>query len=217
VDPEALVRTLADTFVRAGGRIARRRVSGLESSADGALVRIAAESHRFERVVVAGGAWSSELLRPLGARVPLESLRGYHAVLRRPGRMPRMAIRFTAAKIMATPMAMGLRIGGTIEIAGLDAPPRFERAKALAALGARLFAETDPADYTEWMGHRPGTPDTLPVIGPLARHPAVICAFGHGQTGLTGGAITGRLVADHVAGRAPAVDPSPYLPARFGA
>ena len=149
--------------------------------------------------------------------MPLESLRGYHAVLRRPGRMPRMSIRFTGAKIMATPMVMGLRIGGTIEIARLAAPPRFERSKSLATLGARLFVETDPADYTQWMGHRPGTPDTLPVIGPLARHPAVICAFGHGQTGLTGGAITRRLVADHLAGRAPTVDLSPYLPARFSA
>ena len=217
VDPEGLVKALAEAFVRAGGQIRPERVTGLEHGADGVTVRAGAEPRRFDRVVVAGGAWSSALLRPLGARVPLESLRGYHAVLRRPGRMPRMAIRFTGAKVMATPMAMGIRIGGTIEIAGLDAPPRFERAKALAALAARLFVETDPDDYTEWMGHRPGTPDSLPVIGPLARHPAVICAFGHGQTGLTAGAITGRLVADHLAGRAPAIDLARYSPARFGA
>lgn len=217
IDPEALVRTLAETFVRAGGRIANRRVTGLGAEGEGVSLKTDAETARFDRVVIAGGAWSGALLRPLGARVPLESLRGYHAVLRRAGRMPRMAIRFTAAKIMATPMAMGLRIGGTIEIAGLAAPPRPGRAKALAALGARLFVDTDPNDITEWMGHRPGTPDSVPVIGPLTRHPAVVCAFGHGQTGLTGGASTGRLVADHIARRAPAVDPSPYLPARFGA
>jgi D-amino-acid dehydrogenase len=189
----------------------------LAADGKGVSLRTEAASRRFDRIVIAGGAWSNGLLRLLGANVPLESLRGYHAVLRRTGRMPRMAIRFTEAKIMATPMAMGIRIGGTIEIAGLAAPPRAGRAKALAALGARLFVEADGSDFTEWMGHRPGTPDSLPVIGPLARHPAVICAFGHGQTGLTGAAITGRLVADHVARRAPMVNLSPYLPARFGA
>lgn len=217
VDPEALVKRFAEAFVRAGGHIQRRRVTELRADGEAVSLQAESKSHRFDRVVVAGGAWSSALLRPLGARVPLESLRGYHAVLRRTGRMPRMAIRFTEAKIMATPMAMGIRIGGTIEIAGLAAPPRAGRAKALAALGARMFVEADGAEFTEWMGHRPGTPDSLPVIGPLARHPYVICAFGHGQTGLTAGAITGRLVADHVARRTPGFEVSPYSPTRFGA
>jgi D-amino-acid dehydrogenase len=217
VDPEGLVKSLAEAFSRAGGRIESRRVTGLRAEGEGVSLKTEAASYRFDRVVVAGGAWSSALLRPLGARVPLESLRGYHAVLKRAGRMPRMAIRFTEAKIMATPMAMGIRIGGTIEIAGLAPPPRPGRAKALAALGARMFVEADGADFTEWMGHRPGTPDSLPVIGPLAHHRSVICAFGHGQTGLTGAAVTGRIVADHVAGRAPEFDVSPYSPRRFGA
>ena len=217
IDPEGLVRALAEAFIRAGGRILDQRVSAMAATTDSVTLRIGAESARFDRVVIAGGAWSNELLRSLGIKVPLESLRGYHAVLRRLGRMPRMAIRFTEAKIMATPMAMGLRIGGTIEIAGLTAPPKSARARALAELGARLFRDVNPSDHTEWMGHRPGTPDSLPVIGPLTRQPAAVCAFGHGQTGLTSGAITGRLVADHIAGRTSSVDLAPYLPARFGA
>jgi D-amino-acid dehydrogenase len=217
VDPEGLVRALAVAFQRAGGRIAARRVTAIGHAGDGVAIQTGPESARFDRVVIAGGAWSNELLRPLGAKVPLESLRGYHAVLPRPEHMPRMAIRFTEAKIMTTPMAMGLRIGGTMEIAGLDAPPTPARAAALAKFGARIFRGADTAGHTTWMGHRPATPDSLPVIGPLARQPAAICAFGHGPTGLTGGAMTGRLVADCIAGRKPAVDPTPYLPARFGA
>ncbi len=217
VDPEGLVCALAETFVRAGGRILSQRVSGISATGAGAILQTGAEPARFDRVVIAGGAWSNDLLRPLGAKVPLESLRGYHAVMRRPGIMPRMAIRFTEAKVMTTPMAMGLRIGGTMEIAGLDAPPTLSRAAALARLGVQVFRGVDPADYTTWMGHRPATPDSLPVIGPLARQPAVVCAFGHGPTGLTGGAMTGRMVADHIASRLPPVDLTPYLPARFGA
>src|SRR5512132_188565 len=112
-----------------------------------------------------------------------------------------MALRFSEANLMATPMAMGLRIGGLIEIAGLAPPPTPGRAKTIAGVASRLFKDPGPADFTEWMGHRPGTPDSLPAIGPLPGAPAIVCAFGHGQTGLTGAASTARLVADLIAQR----------------
>jgi D-amino-acid dehydrogenase len=216
VDPERLVIRLAEGFCRNGGVVAAERVLAIRPDGDG-RVEMATErgAQRVDRVVVAGGAWSNALLRPLGASVPIESLRGYHVVLRRIEAMPRMALRFAEAKLMATPMDMGLRIGGMIEIAGLRAPPRAARARALARLGARLFRGADAADYTEWMGHRPGTPDSLPVIGSLPGATMIYCAFGHGSTGLTGAASTGRLVADLIARRRPFIDPAPYRPERF--
>lgn len=215
VNPEQLVLRLAETLARNGGTIAAERVMSLRPQDVGCVEVVSdVRVRRADRVVIAGGAWSNGLLRPLGAAVPLESLRGYHVVLRK-AQMPRMALRFAEAKLMATPMAMGLRIGGTIEIAGLKAQPSPARARALARLGAGMFREADPDGYTEWMGHRPGTPDSLPVIGPLPAYPSIHCAFGHGQTGLTGAATTGRLVADLIAGRAPMIDPVPYRPDRF--
>jgi D-amino-acid dehydrogenase len=215
VNPEQLVLRLAENFGSNGGVIAAERVLALRPQ-DAGHVEIVSDGRvrRADRVVIAGGAWSNALLRPLGATVPLESLRGYHVVLRK-AQMPRMALRFAEAKLMATPMAMGLRIGGTIEIAGLEAPPNPVRARALARLGAGMFRDADPNGYTEWMGHRPGTPDSLPVIGPLPGVSSIHCAFGHGQTGLTGAATTGRLVADLIAGRPPFIDPFPYRPDRF--
>jgi D-amino-acid dehydrogenase len=67
----------------------------------------------------------------------------------------------------------------------------------------------------EWMGFRPSTPDSLPVIGiaRVTRH--VTYAFGHGHLGLTQSGGTARLVADLVAGRAPSIDISPFSPRRF--
>ncbi len=67
----------------------------------------------------------------------------------------------------------------------------------------------------EWMGHRPSTPDSLPVLGRSARHPNVYFAFGHNHSGLTLGGMTGRLMADLVAGRPTSVDLAPFDPARF--
>jgi len=65
------------------------------------------------------------------------------------------------------------------------------------------------------MGRRPSMPDSLPVIGPSAKHRNVYYAFGHGHWGLCGGAPTGRLIADLVSGRKPAIDVSPYRVNRF--
>ena len=76
------------------------------------------------------------------------------------------------------------------------------------------------AHYTEdrisvWMGHRPSLPDSLPVIGPSRATSDVIYAFGHGHVGMTAAPMTGKVVADLVAGRPPAIDITPFAPARF--
>ena len=65
------------------------------------------------------------------------------------------------------------------------------------------------------MGHRPSTPDSLPVIGLSRSGPNVVLAFGHGHYGLTQSAATGRLVADLIAGRSPPIDLAKFSPQRF--
>jgi D-amino-acid dehydrogenase len=67
-----------------------------------------------------------------------------------------------------------------------------------------------------WMGHRPSTPDGLPVLGLASGCADVVHAFGHGHVGLTAAAMSGKVVADLVAGRAPPFDLAPYSAGRFG-
>ena len=83
-------------------------------------------------------------------------------------------------------------------------------------LAKRYLPRLETDGGTQWMGHRPATPDSLPVIGPSPRHPDVLYAFGHGHVGLTLAATTGRIIADLVAGRPSIVDLAPYSIARFG-
>jgi D-amino-acid dehydrogenase len=123
---------------------------------------------------------------------------------------------FAERHFTATPLSCGLRIGGAAEFAGLSAPPNYRRSRALLTLARRYLPGLDSTGGTEWMGHRPATPDGLPVIGPSPRHPALFYAFGHGHVGLTQSATTGRLIADLVHGRPPVVDMIPYSIARFG-
>jgi D-amino-acid dehydrogenase len=79
----------------------------------------------------------------------------------------------------------------------------------------RMFRSVRTVDATRWMGRRPSTPDSLPVIGPSAKRANVYYAFGHGHLGLCGGAPTGKLVADLIRGRRPAIDLAPFRIDRF--
>jgi D-amino-acid dehydrogenase len=116
-------------------------------------------------------------------------------------------------------MDIGLRLAGTVEFAGLKAAPDWRRARKLLTLGQRLFPGLAQAYAEErlsvWMGFRPSMPDSLPVIGRSRRSAQVIYAFGHGHVGLAGGAQTGRLVADLVAGRDPVIPLDAFRPDRF--
>jgi len=112
-------------------------------------------------------------------------------------------------------MAMGLRLAGTVEFAGLKRPPNLARAAVLLDKGREMFPHLDTSRHSAWMGHRPCLPDSLPVIGPAPGWANAWLAFGHGHVGMCGGATTGREIAHLVAGRAPQVDLRPFRADRF--
>jgi len=219
-NPHRLVNSLADAFRRDGGRIDRKRALGFEV-ADGRLrgIRCEGGSVAADAAVVAAGIWSKPLAAELGDRVPLETERGYHVMIRDPEATPRMPVADAEGKFVATPMELGLRLAGTVELAGLAAPPDWQRARVLLRHAQRLFPalRTDYPDdrLSMWMGHRPSLPDSLPVIGPSRRTRDVVYAFGHGHVGMACAAKTAKTVAEVVSGRSPQVDIAPFSPQRF--
>jgi D-amino-acid dehydrogenase len=155
----------------------------------------------FDRVVVAGGVWSRDLVRKLGLRVLLEAERGYNTTFADPGFSIDMSVFFSAHGFVASPLNEGLRIGGAVELAAVDAPPNFERARAMRAKARRYFPDLPETGGKEWMGARPATPDSLAVIGPHPGDPRIVFAFGHGHLGLTLSAATARHITALVGGR----------------
>jgi D-amino-acid dehydrogenase len=215
-DPHRLVEALAEAFVRDGGKLVRAEVSDVEpASGDRHVVRTRDGTHVTDAVVLAAGAWSRALAARLGAPVPLDTERGYVVMLPSPGVQVHRALISGDYHFAVTPMAAGLRLAGTVELAGLQAPPNPRRAERLIEGARRMFPRLDPAGATQWMGFRPSMPDSLPVIGRSPRHPSVFLAFGHGHLGLTFGAITGKLIAELVGGRPTTVDVTPYRADRF--
>lgn len=212
-DPRDVWAGVLDAVIARGGTVLRREVVGF----DGGAPRFAGgEQAAFDTVVIAAGAWSAELAARVGDRAPLESERGYNTTLPRPGIALNRQVTFGEHKFVASPLSAGLRIGGAAEFAGLRAPANFARSGALLALARRYLPGLSAEGGTVWMGNRPATPDSLPVIGRSPRQGNIVHAFGHGHLGLTQAATTGRLVADIVAGRDSGMDLAPYSIARFG-
>jgi D-amino-acid dehydrogenase len=122
---------------------------------------------------------------------------------------------FAERRFVATPMAGGLRLAGRVELGGLTRPADMRLAHGLLPHGRALLPGLEGKKATPWMGHRPTLPDSLPVIGPVPGHAGIFCAFGHHHLGLTQAAVTGRMVAEMLAGRRPGIDPAPYSISRF--
>ncbi|WP_366658231.1 FAD-dependent oxidoreductase [Fodinicurvata sp. EGI_FJ10296] len=215
-DPRALVRALAEEFERAGGVIASRKAEGFEIGPSGVTaVRTSDGSLSASAVVIAAGAFSAPLAAAVGARVPLETERGYHVSLPDPGITVNNKLSNREQMFSVTAMENGLRFAGTVEIAGLHAPPVAARTDVLLRHAKAMFPGLRTEGCEVWMGFRPSMPDSLPVIGRAPRIANAWLAFGHGHTGMTGAPMTGRLIADMIAGRPTAVDAAPYSPARF--
>ncbi|SEF34953.1 FAD-dependent oxidoreductase [Variovorax sp. NFACC27] len=215
-NPQRLVQMLVQACIEAGARFVSGSVKGVEPVAGGVRVHGLGESLTAASVILAGGVWSNELLRPLGCAVPLESHRGYHVQLpygtaKRPSRN----VMWTEMKTLATPMDGGLRIAGTAEIAGIHAEPNERRFELLQRIAGQMYGGLEPRGATRWMGHRPCTPDSLPVIGALPRDSRIICAFGHGHVGLSGASFTARVVKGIVLGEDTQPEWKAFSPQRY--
>lgn len=216
VSPQRSVRTLGELFRQEGGALINERAMKLiPRDGGGWMVMTNTANRSADHVVVATGAWSRQLLDPLGVKVALETERGYHAMIFDPEVTPALPISNKTRAFGVTPMEDGLRVAGTVEIAGLDAPPNEERAKILVGHAKRMFPGLSGEKVRYWMGFRPSTPDSLPILGPVANRPGLHLLFGHGHFGMTGGPPSGRLVARMITGEAPGLDPAPYAATRF--
>jgi D-amino-acid dehydrogenase len=217
VNPRRLVATLERLLIAAGGTTLPEQVMKIIPGAEAARYAVMTNVgfHAADDIVIAAGAWSARLLAPLKVRLPLETERGYHAMLPASGISLTTTISNKSRSFGVTPMEDGVRVAGTVEIAGLDAPPDERRAEALIVNVRRMFPGIATHGHRLWMGFRPSTPDSLPILGELEKWPGIFLAFGHGHFGMTGGPPSGKLLAQLITRRPPHIDPLAYDPKRF--
>lgn len=216
-DPKKVVDRLRQWLVTHGVSMVRGEVYQVDRGVGSTQVLHLKGGARLtsRRVVVAAGAWSAALANGIGDRVLLESERGYNTTLTDPGITVKRQLIFAERKFVATPLDCGLRIGGAAEFGGLSAAPNFRRSRLLVELASAFLPGLQTDKGTVWAGHRPATPDSLPIIGASSRNPDIYYAFGHGHLGLTQAATTGRLISELLIGSSPSVDLRPFAVARF--
>lgn len=213
-DPAAFLNALQTWLVGAGLHVERCAVQMLKPQPDGVRLETDAGSVFHDQVAVCAGAYSRPFAQQCGDSIPLDTERGYHILYPGTSTLISRPVGWAERGFYMTPMAQGIRVAGTVELAGLDSKKhdellallQFSSKRALPALGS----PTEP-----WLGFRPTLPDGLPVFGRSSASARVIYAFGHQHIGLTLGGLSGAIVADLVAGRASPLDLSPYSPRRF--
>ncbi|WP_172125903.1 MULTISPECIES: FAD-dependent oxidoreductase [unclassified Devosia] len=211
-NPLSVLRHFQD-FIRGRGQLQQGRVLSLTKREAGIAVMLqGGEEQVFDRVVVAAGVWSRDLVRGLGLKVLLENERGYNTTFTDLNWNLALPVGFADHGFVAVPLVDGLRVGGAVELAKPETSPNFARAKAMREK-MRRYVPSLPEGGKEWMGRRPSTPDSLPVIDIHPGDPRILYAFGHGHLGLTLSAVTANLIAGMVEGTSSA--PQPFSITRF--
>jgi D-amino-acid dehydrogenase len=215
VNPLDLTEAIVDTFRNRGGKLLTETVQGFKTG-PGGVTQIVTDSgrHDCDLVVISAGAWSRDLVALLGEAVNLIPERGYHVMIEDAPSLPKVSLVSGDHNVSVVTLNTGLRMTTMTELTAIDAPPDHPRAERIfrAAAGMVRGLEVKPA--SRWVGSRPSTPDSLPVIGRSPRHRNVIFAFGHGHLGVTFGAVTGTLVGTLARGEMPNLDIAPYRPGR---
>ncbi|MDA5241121.1 FAD-dependent oxidoreductase [Agrobacterium tumefaciens] len=215
-DPKLYTLALAEHFRTIGGRIECLDIASLRPLEDGVeAVSHDGRTRKAARVVLAAGAFSHRIARSLGEKIPLETERGYNTTLPSGAFDLRTQVTFGGHGFVVTRLSSGIRVGGAVELGGLELPANFARSEALLTKAKAFLPGLKTEGGKQWMGFRPSLPDSLPAIG-QARHTArVVYAFGHGHLGLTQSAGTARIVADLLTGQKPAIDTRAFSPQRF--
>jgi D-amino-acid dehydrogenase len=174
-----------------------------------------AQAIDVDAVIVAAGAHSRALAARLGSSVPLDTERGYHVMLPVQSNSPRVPVCSGEGKFFVTPMESGLRVAGTVDLAGVQRPPNYRRAEVLVPLAERMLPGIDTNVTQRWMGLRPSLPDSLPVLGRAPSMRNAYFNFGHGHVGLTAAAPAGMALAQLICEGDAGMDLAPYSARRF--
>ncbi|OJJ10644.1 MULTISPECIES: FAD-binding oxidoreductase [unclassified Roseibium] len=214
-DPAAWLSHLTNVFRARDGDIIKANATQLRSTGNGVEIRTANGTHCASHVIVAAGAWSHHLAKTLGHTIPLETERGYNTTLPATDFDLKTHLTFPGHGFVVTRINDGIRVGGAVELGGLNLPANYKRAEILLEKARSFLPGLDSKTGKQWMGFRPSLPDSLPVIGHSSKDKRVIYAFGHGHLGLTQSAGTAELVRAFVAGTEFPIDPAVYSPNRF--
>jgi D-amino-acid dehydrogenase len=220
LQPGRLMAALRESLTRASVRMVwnatvtgwRTRAGRVEAAAT-SLGEIDADEY-----VLAAGVWSTPVARDLGVSLPMQAGKGYSLTLPAPRRLPALCALLQEARVAVTPMGQALRVGGTMELTGIDTAVDPARVRGIVRAVPQYFPDLAVADFEgvpAWCGLRPCSPDGLPYVGRTGRLRNLSIATGHAMMGVSLAPVTGRLLADVLAGETPSIDIGALSPDRY--
>jgi D-amino-acid dehydrogenase len=220
LDPGRFMKRLKQLAIEAGVRFQ------FETEATGAIREgnrlRALQTNRGEissdQFALCAGSWSAKLGRSLGLALPMQAGKGYSLTLENPPQLPEICSILAEARVAVTPMGKALRVGGTMEIAGLNEEINPARVAGILKAVPKYFPAFSADQFKAvkpWSGLRPVSPDGLPYLGRSGSVRNLVVATGHSMMGLSLGPISGKLTAGILAGEKPAIDLDLLNPDRY--
>jgi D-amino-acid dehydrogenase len=206
LSPDRLMAVFQAQLEQLGARfIWEKEVTDLKTEGGRVRAVVIAGGQEIEgdEFVLCGGVWSPEVARKFSLNIPMQAGKGYSLTLPKPRQLPNLCSILSEARVAVTPMGRTLRVGGTMEIAGVNEDINPVRVQGIVRSFCRYYPEFQPADFEgvqPWRGLRPCSPDGMPYVGRTAKFTNVSLATGHAMMGLSLGPVTGQLIADILAG-----------------
>lgn len=219
LDPKKFVAALAERCQKLGSAIQTgTKTTGFEIDNGQVTGAITAQGLiKPKQIVLAVGAWSRQFVQFLGGRLPVQPAKGYSITIPHPDPCPRVPLYLSEAKVAVTPLKDALRLGGTLELAGMSLEINRGRVNAIRKAAANYMTPIESKGEPEiWSGLRPCSPDGLPLIGRLKPYRNVLVATGHAMLGIHLAPVTGKLIAQVACAQKPDIDLTPFRVDRFG-
>ncbi|MGX8219740.1 NAD(P)/FAD-dependent oxidoreductase [Psychrobacter celer] len=215
-NPSALVKAYAKNFEEMQGTIKESDVKEIVKEGEGWKIITDKEIYYSDKLVIAAGPWSNDLIKPLGYNLPLFPMRGYHQHFKVTDKNTIHHSMFDMDKgFVMGPMQQGIRITTGAEMTTMNAPKNFGQLQTVLKFARKILPLDDAVESEAWAGSRPCMPDMKPVIGPAPKHDKLWFAFGHSHQGFTLGPMTGRIVEEMIHDKPLLVDITPFSAQRF--
>jgi D-amino-acid dehydrogenase len=171
-----------------------------------------------DEVVLATGSWLNLSTRDLGIELIMQAGKGYSMTFENVEKNLHYPSILVDDRVAMTPMGGDLRMGGTMEISGLNSNVLIKRAEAIFKAAKSYFPNLPvsfPSKDKIWLGWRPLSPDGLPYIGRHSSYDNLIIAGGHAMLGISMAAATGKIVEEIASGKQTSMDIGAFAVERF--
>ncbi len=213
-NPKKILLKLFELFLKKRGKFNKSNIVNIKFDNEKPIFKTLKDEHKFDKIIIACGAFSKKLTDNLGEKIPLDTERGYHVHFKNCDNLLSRPVIFSNRGFGITPMEQGLRVVGTVEFGGLDNPLSKSRIKNLINNAKYMLGDL-PEHEDEWLGFRPTLPDFLPVMGPSKNYKNVFYCFGHHHLGWTLGPISGKIISGMIAKENTNLNLDPYRSIRF--